>query len=275
MASDDRQSAEFGQFIDLADRKVRLCFDQGGNPDGPDLVVINGTGSDMRNRPNAFEWPIAEHFRITTWDHRGLGRSEGTEAGYQPTMHDFAADGIALLDALGIDQFRLFGISFGGMVAQELAWLTGGRVERLVLACTSSGGEGGSSFPLHEVYAEGETLHRRLERWDTRVPTDPKVRAFLELIFSRRDPNAEITAGQMAQVQARSHHDMWDRLPQIGVPTLVAYGEYDGVAPPENSEAIASQLPHGVAQGFQGGHFFNWQDPTAWPAMADWLSIEG
>ena len=264
-------TSDVGQFIDLAERGVRLCFDQGGKADGPDLVVISGTGSDMRNRPNAFEWPIAEHFHITTWDHRGLGRSVGTDPDYQPTMYDFAADGVALLDALGIDRFRLFGISFGGMVAQELALLAGDRLKRLVLACTSSGGAGGSRFPLHETYAAGDRLHSQLDRWDTRAATDPQVHDLLERIFAGRDRDAEITPGQLAQVEARRHHDMFDRLPQITAATLVAYGTYDGVAPPENSVALASQLPNATAQAFEGGHFFNWQDRRAWPAITDWL----
>ena len=68
-------------------------------------------------------------------------------------MADLAADGLALLDHAGWATSRVAGISFGGMVAQELAVTAPDRVERLALLCTSAGGVGGSSYPLHELAA--------------------------------------------------------------------------------------------------------------------------
>lgn len=268
-----QSSDDVGQFVVLRDRRVRMCFDQGGNPDGPDLVVINGTGSDLRNHPNAFAWPIAKHFHITTWDHRGLGRSASTEADYQPSMADFAADGMALIDTLGIESFHVLGVSFGGMVAQELALLAGDRLERLILAITSSGGAGGSSYPLHEIYEAGERLDTHPEYWDVRADSDPKVRATVERIFNGAVQD-EPSTGQLAQIEARRHHDMWDRLPNISATTMVTFGTYDGIAPPANARALASQLPNAVTAEFDGGHFCNWQDRSAWPTMIDFLLAE-
>ena len=65
---------------------------------------------------------------------------------------DFADDAAALLDAVGWDDCLVLGISFGGMVAQELAIGHPERVRRLVLACTSAGGEGGASYPLQKLF---------------------------------------------------------------------------------------------------------------------------
>ena len=65
----------------------------------------------------------------------------------------------------------MIGVSFGGMVAQELAVRHPRRVARLVLACTSPGGAGGSSYPLHELaeLPDEERVSRSLELADTRT----------------------------------------------------------------------------------------------------------
>ena len=65
-------------------------------------------------------------------------------------MADYAMDANSLLEAVGWDRCCVMGISFGGMVVQEFALRYQHRIKRLVLACTSSGGAGGDSYPLHE-----------------------------------------------------------------------------------------------------------------------------
>ena len=78
--------------------------------------------------------------------------------------------------------------------------------------------------------------------------------------------------GEVMQLAARSGHDVWDRLGNITCPTLVAYGEFDGVAPPDNSRAIAGRITGSELRGYLGGHSFVWQDRTAWPDIIEYLS---
>ncbi len=66
-------------------------------------------------------------------------------------MADLAHEALQLADHIGWDTFMVLGVSFGGMVAQELAVTSPERVRRLALVCTSSGGPGGSSYPLHTL----------------------------------------------------------------------------------------------------------------------------
>ena len=79
--------------------------------------------------------------------------------------------------------------------------------------------------------------------------------------------------GERLQLEARSHHDVWDRLPSISCPTLVAGGRFDGIAPPENSAAIASRVPEATIRMYDGGHLFMVQDPSAMPDILEFLAV--
>jgi 3-oxoadipate enol-lactonase len=124
-----------------------IYHEQAGS--GPPLLFISGTGGDLRNKPNQFDGPFPKAFDMVSYDQRGLGRSAKPDVAY--TMADYADDASALMGELGIEKAHVIGVSFGGMVAQELALRHPLRVKRLVLACTSPGGEGGASFPFHEI----------------------------------------------------------------------------------------------------------------------------
>src|SRR5690349_6438262 len=125
-----------------------------GVPEPPRVLVIPGTGSNLRDPPSPLGWPGSERSAVLSYEHRDLGRSPaaGEE---QPSMEDFACDALELTEQLGWQTFAVVGISFGGMVAQELALRAPERVTKLVLAITSAGGAMGSSYPLHELYALG------------------------------------------------------------------------------------------------------------------------
>ncbi|MEQ1888866.1 MAG: alpha/beta hydrolase, partial [Alphaproteobacteria bacterium] len=116
---------------------------------GEKLLFIYGSGGDLRVRPNAFDGPLPKQFQVLGYDQRGLGRTDKPDRPY--TMQEYADDAAALMDALGWTRAHVVGISFGGMVAQHLAIRHPGKVNRLVLGCTSSGGPGGASYPLHEL----------------------------------------------------------------------------------------------------------------------------
>ena len=80
----------------------------------------------------------ARRFRCILFDNRGSGR---TRAPARPTsMPELAADAAGLLAALGVDSAHVYGVSMGGMVAQELALRFPERVRGLVLGATTSGG---------------------------------------------------------------------------------------------------------------------------------------
>ncbi len=253
---------------------IELYYELAGT--GERLLSISGTGADLRRGPRLADIPAFGEFELLQYDQRGLGQSEVPDGPY--TMADYGNDAAVLLDALRWDDCLVLGVSFGGMVAQELAIRHSERVRRLVLACTSSGGAGGASYPLHELVGldPGAALAQRLElidsRWDEawREANPETVRMIAEGFHLGGDAEGP-GEGPLRQLEARSHHDTAQRLGQIRCPTFVCGGIYDGIAPPANSEFLAQSIPGAELALFDGGHGFFMQDPTAIPAMLEFL----
>jgi 3-oxoadipate enol-lactonase len=248
---------------------------------GERVVWISGTGADLRQLLTRGNGPLEQNFEVLMYDQRGLGRTSKPDVPY--TMADYADDAVALMDALGWDRAHVLGVSFGGMVAQHVALRHPDRVDRLALACTSTGGAGGSSFDLASVddLPEPERLPTLLSVFDTRndLRADPPVFApqfeWLSEAMARRplnadDPDAEI--GARRQIEARDGHNVWDRVGQIEAPTLVVGGRYDAQAPPGNLRNLAGAIPGARLQFFEGGHMFFLQDPAAWAAVVDFFA---
>ena len=255
---------------------IELYFERAGA--GPRLLFISGTGGDLRIKPNVFDGPLPRSFDMLAYDQRGLGQSAKPDLAY--SMADYADDAAGLMASQGWDEALVIGVSFGGMVAQELALRHPARVTKLVLACTSPGGAGGASFPFHEIEhlrGEARARHlipisdvRRTEDWARAHPE-----AYAQLVeLGSRDPFAEEPGhamGALRQLAARRDHDTWERLPRIGCPVMIAAGRFDGIARPETQEKMAARIPGAILRFFDGGHLFMIQDRTAVPAMAEFL----
>lgn len=248
---------------------------------GPPLLVLSGTGGDLRNKPNIMDSPLTSTFQVISYDQRGLGQSEKPQDGY--TMTAYADDAAALLDALGFDKVHVLGMSFGGMVAQEFCLAYPDRVNRVGLFCTSPGGAGGSSYPLHEFEAldlEGRARAMVLQG-DTRISADildaqPDIleAAMVRLDrsdFAHEDGHARGITGQLA---ARKDHDCWDRLGDITSPVWLAGGLYDGTALPQSMENMAQRLPNAILKFYEGGHLFMVQVPNVFTDLAYFLNAD-
>jgi 3-oxoadipate enol-lactonase len=256
--------------------EIELCFERGGR--GQRLLYISGTGGDLRQKPGVLDGPWPKHFEVMAFDQRGMGRSSKPDIPY--AMADYADDAAALMDSQGWDEALVIGVSFGGMVAQELVLRHPHKVSKLVLACTSPGGAGGASYPLHTIPPMSPEdrakfmiplLDARCDAaWAAAHPAEYAQLVALNAAnpFAHEPGHA---VGAARQIEARSGHDTWDRLPQVRCPVLVTGGLYDAVALPETQRRLADHIPGAQVRLFEGGHLFMLQDREALPAIIGFL----
>lgn len=250
-----------------------LYFEVSGS--GARLLYLNGSGATLGDA-GLIIGMLASRFQVLAYDYRGLGRSDPVTGGY--TMADCATDAVAVMDAAGWSSAPVVGISFGGMVALELAVSHPVRVERLALLCTSAGGRGGSSFPLEELDELDPAARqaRRRTLLDTRFDPDwldshPDDRRLVAVVESRGSDREPDQRGIQEQLKARSTHDTWDRFAAITCPTFVGCGRYDGIAPLQNSEAMTSAIGGAELHVYSGGHTFLFQAPESFDDITGFL----
>jgi 3-oxoadipate enol-lactonase len=241
---------------------------------GPRLLFLNGSGVTLDDG-GVLAGLFSSSFEVLSFDYRGLGRSSPLTGVSGYTMADCAADARRVLDAVGWATAPVVGISFGGMVALELAVSAPERIERLALLCTSAGGGGGSSYPLHELETlDGdERKAARRQLMDTRfdpgwLASHPGDRRLVEMLEAREPARGP---GFPEQFEARKGHDTWDRLDVIACPTFIGCGRFDGIAPPRNSEAMTSRIRGAEFHLYEGGHAFLAQDPRSLPDVLAFL----
>ena len=264
-------------FVTAGDLKI--WYERVGS--GPRLLYISGTGGDLRRPPNALLSPLKERFDLVAYDQRGLGRTDKPDGPY--TIRQYADDAAALMEAIGWPSTHVVGVSFGGMVAQELAINHPSRIDKLVLCCCSTGGAGGSSYPLHELehLPLEERIRLRLTRTDTRV-NESWIAAHPDeyrQMYDKALSDAKLFAdeprraeGARWQLLARAEHDTWDRIDQIRMPVLVCGGRHDGQAEPHVVETLAKRIPGAELAFFEGGHGFLNQDPQAYAKITAFLT---
>lgn len=256
---------------------IDVYFERGGH--GPPVLFISGTGGDLRVKPNVFDGPLARQFDTIAYDQRGLGRTSKPDRPY--TMAQYADDAAALLASLNLPRALVLGVSFGGMVAQELAIRHPDRVKALVLACASPGGAGGASYPLHQLtgMTKAEIARhmipisdmRRDAAWAAANPHEHQALIDMAAADLYAD-EPDRAMGARRQLEARAAHDAWDRLGAIRCPVLIAGGKFDGIAKPDVQARMAQRIPRAQLRMFDGGHLFLLQDRAAFPSIVEFLT---
>lgn len=241
---------------------ARIYWDEEGS--GAPLLMIMGLGWTShawhRSRP-----VLSKKYRTIALDNRGVGRSEAPAGPY--SIAQMAADAAAVLNAARVNAAHVFGVSMGGMIAQEFALQFPKKVRSLILGCTAAGGP-------QAVRAEPEVLQVLMTRGQD---PDAFAKAMGPFIYDAGTAALEIeedTAVRrkwypsadpyFAQLQAIMAWEAYGRLAQISAPTLLIHGENDRLVPPENARMIAARIPGAkLAIIPQASHIFTTDQPDA------------
>jgi poly(3-hydroxyalkanoate) depolymerase len=254
------------RFVDVDGIRLRTAVADGDGT-GPPLLLITGLGAGLELAA-PFERELnGRGLRTVSYDAPGVG--ESTPYVLPRRMGGVARTAERLLDALGISTVDVFGVSLGGVVAQQLAHQAPHRVRRLVLAATGPGlgGVPGSPRVLWTLATPRRYYQPDYYR---------RVAADLYGGLARRDPDALLhgslarfthrptVRGYAAQLYSIAGWTSVPWLRRLRQPTLVLAGDDDPIVPLLNGRILAWLIPDARLQVIPGGgHLFVLEDPAA------------
>ncbi len=254
---------------------IDIYYEENGPADGPVILLVMGLGAQMIAWPDEFiHGLVSKGYRVIHYDNRDVGLSQWMEGAKTPhlvwtmfkariglpvrvpyTLGDMAADGIGLLDALGIDKAHVVGASMGGMIVQLMA---ANHPERTLSMTSIMSSSGKAGLPGARPDIQRQFMVKR----PPDASREEAVAFGAELVsaFSYPDParpenaHAEMAAkafdrgyypvGTRRQLLAIiADGSRVERLKTIKVPTLVVHGGADPLVPKEGSEDIARHIP--------------------------------
>jgi pimeloyl-ACP methyl ester carboxylesterase len=216
---------------------AQICWSEEGSGDPILLVMGHIYAKEMWHRTVP---ALARQHRVITFDNRGVG---GTVAPQEPfSIATMALDAIAVLDAAGVERAHVFGVSMGGLIAQELAISHPARVRSLILGCTGA--------PSAETAPSS--------RWASlkyRIPLGLASRLTVPVMYGKGTPRQKIdedlaiiastrisSAGLAEQSRAVARYRSLDRVGGISIPTLVIHGTDDRVVSIDRGRELADRI---------------------------------
>jgi pimeloyl-ACP methyl ester carboxylesterase len=274
---------------------VELCFETFGDPGEPTMLLVMGLATQMVGWPDEFCEQLADRgYHVIRFDNRDIGRSQTMDfpvptvrqlllrdkRAARYTLEHMAADGIGLLDHLGIDRAHVVGVSMGGMIAQTMAARHPDRVISLASIISNTGARW-SGQPSPRMYPmllkkpprdrEGYVRHtvdvfKKIGSQGFPIDED-ELRRTAERSFDR-GLNPAGSTRQLAAIIASG--DRTPLLRTITAPTVVIHGRKDRLVPASGGRATAKAIPGARLVIIDGmGHDL---PRGAWPRLLD--SIE-
>lgn len=275
----------------VAANGITIAYDTFGEETAPALLLVMGLGAQMIAWPEEFCKELADAgFFVIRYDNRDVGLSSKIEDGPAPDLaaamtgdhssasyrlDDMAADGMGLLDVLGIDEAHVVGASMGGMIVQTMAINHQERVRTLCSIMSTTGNPGvGQAAPEAMTMLLRPRPASREEAIEAAVETSRVIGSpgfpFDEDTVRQRAAEAYDRcfypmgfARQLVAIMASG--DRTGRLGAVRVPTLVIHGSSDPLVTPSGGEATARAIPGASLLQVEGmGHDL----PTgAWPQI--------
>jgi pimeloyl-ACP methyl ester carboxylesterase len=259
----------------------------GGSQAGrPVALLIMGLGMQLVAWPPAFVNGLVEQgFRVVCFDNRDVGLSEhldhlgvpnliwesfkhrmGLQVKAPYSVREMAADALGVLDALGIAQAHVVGVSMGGMIAQRVALAAPQRVLSLTSIMSSSGARhlpGPKSHVLRALLSrpKGDSERAIVDHYiklfkvigSPGFPLDEAALRERILISTRRSFHPAGTVRQITAVAADAGRA--DELARVKPRTLVLHGKDDPLVPFACGHDTARRIPGARLVGIEGmGH---------------------
>ncbi len=220
-----------------------LTIDHAGS--GDMLILMHGIGGNRTNWTEQIE-AFAPHFHTLAWDARGYGDSDDYEG--ELDFSDFSRDLVKVLDHFGVEKAHIGGLSMGGRIAQDFNALFPERVKSLILVSTFSGFNNFTDAekqhfidirrrPLVEEGKEPKDIAPVVAK--TLIGPDATEEQFQRLVDSMAALHKD---SYIKTVTATTRYDRTAELENIAVPTLLLFGEKDGLTRPDMGEQMASRV---------------------------------
>lgn len=234
----------------------------------PPLVLLHGFLCDSRVWRTQLD-DLSDAFTVVAWDAPGAGAS--SEPPEEFTIADWARCLADFLDAVGIGRAHVLGLSWGGMLAQELYRLDATRIETLVLADTYAGWKGSLGEEAAEqrlarcVRDSHLSAAEFVARWVPEMFSDSASAAVLDelaTIFADFHPH-----GFRLMAKSLAETDTTDLLSTIEAPTLLLWGDADRRSPLSVAEQFRQAIPGAELEVIpDAGHVSNMEQPEEFSA---------
>ncbi|MDU8943567.1 alpha/beta fold hydrolase [Ovoidimarina sediminis] len=265
---------------------LELEVEQFGSPSASPILLIRGLGSQIIHWPTRLiDGLVDSGFRVIAYDNRDAGLSQKLDGAGIPdigavrdlvrkgeavrvpySLHDMAADGVGVLDALEIERAHVLGISMGGMILQVMAHRYPGRVKSAAIVMSSSGAPGlpAASSEVMDMLTshppktdrESVVTHTLMCDRAWASPLYPFDEAERRNLIGRAYDRSYYPEGATRQLAAITADTSRHRsLSALRMPVTVIHGTDDTLLPIEHGRDIASRIPNAVLVEIEGmGH---------------------
>lgn len=265
---------------------IEICYETMGNAAHPTILFVMGYGAQMLAWPDPLlEGLVGSGFHVVRYDNRDVGLSEKIDTGGDPDigslltalaegktpdapyfLSDMAADGMGLLDALGIDKAHIVGASMGGMIVQQMAIDHGNRLNSMTSIMSTTGDPSVPQASEEAIIAlqtpapdnanmddlvDFSMKNREVIGGDGFID-DEESRANTRMMLERQI-HAEGRARQYAAILSSGSRA--ESLKSVSTPTLVIHGSKDPLVRVEGGIHTAEVIPGARLEVLDGmGH---------------------